>query len=286
MSTSAITGTGVLTAGARDAPAVAALLQGERVRSLNAESKLLLAAARLALRDAGLPQEAIVPEELGVVVATCRAGHEDYVALLLASADAALPPPSPSRGPQSGMNAPAAIASIRLRAEGPNATLSNGALGGFDALRYASDALAGGRAAAMLGGAVDVVAGDEPSQPTGGAAVLLLEAGTARCVRARRPCALVAGVATAHAPHGDVAEASERACRQALDEAALAGEAPSVDSAPARDGADSVAAVEQLALAAARLGRGEASGPLLLHARDGSGGAAAAVLVERDWRGG
>lgn len=279
MTAAALTGSGVVPAAAADAPATSELLRGERLRALGAEARLLLAAARLALRDAALAADDLDPEALGVAVATCGAGHDDYAALFLAALDPERPPPSLARGPQTGMNAPAALVSIRLGAAGPNATLSNGAAGGFDALRYALDAIAAGRAAAMVVAAVDLVPAEAGAPAAGGAAALVLEAPGARAcgVRAR-----VAGVATAHASDGAPARACERCRRAALADAGVGAAAVAERVEAVRDAADGVAALAQLADAAERLHRGAARGPLLLGTADAGGGAGAAVLLEAD----
>lgn len=281
MSAAAITGSGVLAAAAAETPAVAQLLGGERLRALNDETRLLLAAARLALRRAALGEQEIDPDALGIAVATGCAGHEDYVALFLAAHDPERPPVQLARGPQTGMNAPAAIISIKLGAGGPNATLANGAVGGLDALRYALDALATGRAAAMLVGAVDVTPGGQSGPPPGGAAAFVLEAPSRGGRPRTRAC--VAGVATGHAPAGDLGRARERARGTALADAGIAPDAVAERHDAVHDASDSVAAVAQLARAAERLHRGEARGPLLVGVADAGGGAGAAVLVEAGW---
>jgi 3-oxoacyl-(acyl-carrier-protein) synthase len=271
---SAITGGGVASADDLETPAAGELLRGIRVRSLNAETQALLVAVRRALRDAALDEPAISPDELGVVVTTSRAGCDDYVALFRAAIDHEGPHVNPARGPQSGLNGPAAQVSIRLGAAGPNATISNGAVGGLDALRWASDALAAGRAAAMLVCGVDLA-------DAGGAAVVVLEPAARAQARARRANgqALVAGVATAHAPRDDLADASARALEEALREAGVAaGEIR--DSALEGD----AAVVAQLAGAASSLRRHEATGPLVVRACDGSCSAGAAVLLDGEQR--
>ncbi len=278
---SAITGVGVVMADAIESPRVEELLRGERTRALNSEAKLLLAAARLALHDAGLTEQEVRSERLGVVVATRHAGHRDYVALFLAGIerDGHV---NPARGPQTGLNAPAALVSIRLGAAGPNATLSNGAVGGLDALRYAADALAAERAAAMLVCGVDVE--PQAGPPLGGAAVVVLEPSTAKrtrsvCVRAR-----VAGLATAFSPHDDLPEATARSLDEALRAAGVATNGIRASFGAESTGADGVAAVAQLARAASSLHRRDTSGPVAVCASDAPCSAGVAVLVEPDWR--
>lgn len=285
---SAITGVGRLTADALDTPPIVELLRGERLRSLNVETTLLLAAARLALQDAGRDQDAVEPDELGVVVATCHAGHRDYAELFLAGLDPTGPRVNPARGPQTGLNAPAAMISIRLGAGGPNATLSNGPVGGLDALSYAADALAAERAAAMLVCGVDVVpegvgAAGETEQP-GAAVVIVLEPGGTTQPRPERIRALVAGVATACSAGDDAADAPARALHEACRIAGVEPEATAQAAFDANDGeAESTAAVTQLGDAASGLQRRELRGPLLVRAADDAC-AGAAILVERDWQ--
>ncbi|HMJ01956.1 MAG TPA: beta-ketoacyl synthase N-terminal-like domain-containing protein [Conexibacter sp.] len=276
-----ITGVGVVSADELATPAVAELLQGERLRSLNPETKLLLAAARLALRDAGLVDGVVHPDELGVVVATRHAGLQDYVELFLAGIGGDDARVNPARGPQTGLNAPAAHLSIRLPAAGPNATLTSGAAAGLDALRYATDALTAKRAIAMLVCGVDVVPAivRSPSARPGGAAVLVVEAeGVTRAPREGIRVG-VAAVATAYSPRDDVDEASERALRDALRDAQLAPDAVRSSFTPRDADGEGVGALAQLALAVGSLRRGEATGPVLVHASDESCGAGAAVLV-------
>jgi 3-oxoacyl-[acyl-carrier-protein] synthase II len=223
------------------------VLGGERHRFLNSESSLLLAAARLALADAEHPHEAI--EGTGIVVSTRHAGLQDYAELFWSALgeDATAerltrtkratirPRVSPVRGPQTGLNAPAAQLSIRLGARGPNMTLTNGAAGGIDALAYAAGALETGRASAMLVGGVEVIPrvihGHSPAggrgrwRPSGpfdrhrtgpllgeAGVVAVLERDASARRRGARACARVRAATSAFAPDGDL----ENACRRSL----------------------------------------------------------------------
>lgn len=126
---------------------------------VNAESLLLLAAARHALRDSALPQADIA--HAGVVVSTRHAGLHDYAELLLSALNRRQESPrpprvSPARGPQTGLNSPAAHISIQLAATGPNATIVNGAVGAINALEYAIRAIAEQRTTMMIVGAIEV----------------------------------------------------------------------------------------------------------------------------------
>lgn len=277
---SAIAGCGAVTAAELEEPAVAELLQGERLRTVSLESRLLLAAARLALRDAGPGVDA---DELGVVVATRHAGLQEYVDLYRSGTEGERPRVRPGRGPQTGLTAPAAEVSIRLPAAGPNATVCNGAVGGLDALRYAADRLAAGDAAAMLVCEVDLApAVMEPSTAADGedpreqrATVVVLERADAAHARRAAPRARLGAIATAFSPSGDAAEAEARAVGEVL----ACTDASAGDARTWNDGAGS-GTLAQLADAAASLARGETHGPQLLRAHDA--GAAGAVVVDRE----
>jgi 3-oxoacyl-(acyl-carrier-protein) synthase len=230
------------------------VLEGERHRFLNLESSLLLAVARLALADAEHPQDAM--ERTGIVVSTRHAGLQDYAELFWTAQGkdavaerlkrkATRPEVSPARGPQTGLNAPAAHLSIRLGARGPNLTLTNGAAGGIDALAYAAGALEAGRATTMLVGGVEVIPRvTHALRPPGSngqwqvsprpfdryrAGPLLGEAGVIavleqdasaqrRGVRAR---ARMGAATSAFAPDGNLENASQRSLTSALNRCSL-----------------------------------------------------------------
>jgi 3-oxoacyl-(acyl-carrier-protein) synthase len=283
--TSAIAGAAALTAAELEQPAVAALLAGERLRSVSVESRLLLAAARLALRDArartnGPHGDA---DALGVVVATRHAGLQDYVELFREGTDAERPRVRPAKGPQTGLTAPAAEISIRLPAAGPNATVCNGAVGGLDALRYAADRLAAGDADAMLVCEVDVapavVRGDPDEAPhQQHAAVLVLEPAPAARTRGASPQARLEAVATAFSPAGDAAEAQVRATAQAL------GEAGVTATEERRQVRDEAGTLTRVAAVATRIARGETHSPQLLTAHEAGMAGAAVVAPEPERR--
>jgi 3-oxoacyl-[acyl-carrier-protein] synthase II len=265
---SAIVGSAAVSAVELEEPAVAELLHGERLRSVSLESRLLLAAARLALRDARAGTDA---DTLGVVVATRHAGLQTYVDLFREGTEGDRPRVRPAKGPHAGLTAPAAEISIRLPAAGPNATVSNGTVGGLDALRYAADRLAAGDARAMLVCEVDVAPDvmQDDDAPAQRAAVVVLEPADAVRARGDVPRALLGAVATAFSPTGDGAEAQARADAEALAEADVQA---SADDGP-RD-ADGTGTVARLT---AMLARGDAASPQLLRAQD-DGAAGAAVI--------
>lgn len=237
----------------------AAALDGEPRRFLNRESLLLLAAARLALADAHHPRGQI--EHTGIVVSTRHAGLQDYADLFWtglgrdasrhasdATQGANRRRVSPARGPQTGLNAPAAQLSIRLGARGPNVTLTNGAAGGIDALAYATSALEAGRIRTMLVGGVEVIPDLTQSRTPRNdgrasrtlprpfdrdrAGPLLGEAGVIAVLerakdaqqRGVRVQARVRATSTAFAPDDDLETASRRSLMGALEACTLAPE--------------------------------------------------------------
>jgi len=271
-----------VTAAELDDAAIVELLQGERLRTVSLESRLLLAAARLALQDARSRSSdaPIDADELGVVVATRHAGLQEYVELYRSGTEGDRPRVRPGKGPQTGLTAPAAEISIRLPAAGPNATVSNGAVGGLDALRYAADRLAAGDAGAMLVCEVDLAPAVVQSPSTDGedaqaqrAAVVVLERANGRRTHGTTARALLGAVATAFSPTGDAAEAQARAVAEALatDDADMDGDNT---SAWDRGGGGAVA---QLADAATSLARGATHGPQLLRTHDAFSAGAAVV---------
>jgi len=275
-----------VTAAELEHPAVAELLQGERLRTVSLESRLLLAAARLALRDAhsrthGVEVDA---DELGVVVATRHAGLQEYVDLYRSGTEGERPRVRPGKGPQTGLTAPAAEVSIRLPAAGPNATVCNGAVGGLDALRYAADRLAAGDASAMLVCEVDLApavmrlsaATDGEDAQEQRATVVVLERTDAARGHGGTPRALLGAIATAFSPSGDAAEAEARAVGEVL----ASSTDLDADGGSTWDGNGGGGTLAQLADAAASLARGEVHGPQLLRAHDA--GAAGAAVVHRE----
>ncbi|MGN6189703.1 MAG: beta-ketoacyl synthase N-terminal-like domain-containing protein [Conexibacter sp.] len=213
---SALSGSACVSAAELEQPAVAELLAGERLRSVSVDSRLLLAAARMALRDArartGGPREDATGDALGVVVATRHAGLQDYVELYREGTDAERPRVRPAKGPQAGLTAPAAEVSIRLPAAGPNATVCNGAVGGLDALRYAADRLAAGEVDAMLVCELDLAPAvvREAGEDAQRAAVLVLEREQAVHARGAAPYAWLGEVTTTFDPDADATRTREQ----------------------------------------------------------------------------
>lgn len=218
-----------------DVEVVDDMLEGERLRALSRETRMALLAAKTALSDAGLDSSSLDPDATGAVVSTRHAGLQDYAELLRAGLDGRRV--NPGQGPQTGLNGPASYLSIRLGAAGPNATVSNGAVGGFDALAWATDVLERGSASTMLVCGVDVippVAGSLFASETAtvprpfdrdrsgpvhseAAVALILESDATAKHRRATPWAVLDPIATAFSPGGDTTEASMRALRGAFD---------------------------------------------------------------------
>jgi 3-oxoacyl-[acyl-carrier-protein] synthase II len=255
VSVSALSGSACVTAAELEQPAVAELLAGDRLRSVSVESRLLLAAARMALRDARArtngPDED--PDGLGVVVATRHAGLQDYVELFREGTDAERPRVRPAKGPQAGLTAPAAEISIRLPAAGPNATVCNGAVGGLDALRYAADRLAAGEADAMLVCELELAPAVVRAEADDGeaapheqrAAVVVLEREQAMRARGAAPRARLGAVTTAFSPDDDAPDATGDGALARL-VVALGGQAPGPQLLRAHDAGATGSVVIQL----------------------------------------
>ncbi len=148
-----------LEAGARKAflvdPArVREWLSPAEARRMSPPSKLAVAAARMALRDAGLG-DAPAEERAGVVVATAF-GPSSYSEgllrqILLDGPESA----SPFLFTESVANAPAAQIAIAAQARGPSVTVCQREAGALLAVGQAAADVAAGRAPRLLAGAVD-----------------------------------------------------------------------------------------------------------------------------------
>lgn len=124
-------------------------------RSLNLESEVFLIASSMAIRQAKLSPERA--EDLGIYVGTRHAGLDDYSHFYLEGLIWGARRVSPVRGPNTGFNAPASHASIRLTSRGPNLTVSARDTASLQAIAFATDSLLAGRAEAMIAGGVDVL---------------------------------------------------------------------------------------------------------------------------------
>lgn len=216
---------------------LAHMLSGERTRNMNRETLTLLAAARLALADA--EHERFGGERDGIVVSTRHAGLQDYADIYRTGVRDGPRGSNPSQGPQAGLNAPASHLGIRLAGEGPNMTISNGSVGGLDALTYAAAALDSGGADTMLVCGVEVASSawidalpslnargriprpfdDARTGPVLGEAgvVAVLEHESVALERGVTPRARLGAVASAFSPRHDLAAALMWTLQSALE---------------------------------------------------------------------
>ncbi|MGC4746953.1 beta-ketoacyl synthase N-terminal-like domain-containing protein [Micromonospora sp. DT201] len=163
-----VVGTGLALGGA---PTGADLLSGTRVDQVSFEpagvlgrkglrykdraTHLGLSAAMLALRDAGLADEAGAKAQDGdgiAVIVGSNFGNLDTVAKIMDSLveDSGSGGLSPMDTPNASSNEVAAAVAIRLGLRGPNLTLCNGAATGIDALSWGRRLLTSGRATQVL----------------------------------------------------------------------------------------------------------------------------------------
>jgi len=213
-------------------------------------SQMAIAAARLALADAGLDPGALEPRRTGVAMGTTSGEPlevERFDDALLAGGAAAVDDRLAARYPCHRI--PGQVAA-ELGLRGPNVMLPNACAAGNYAVAYARDAVASGRADVMLAGGADAfsritytgfarlgaIASDRCAPfdrertgmvPGEGAGVLVLESVESARARGARIYAVVAGYGlscdahhmTASHPEGD---GPARAMQQALRDAGLA----------------------------------------------------------------
>ncbi len=128
-------------------------LSAGEARRMSPPSKLAVAAARMALRCAGLPAQE--EEGTAVVVATAFGPSTNTEALLKQILREGPESASPSLFTESVANAPAAQIAIACHATGPSLTVCQREAGPLIALGRAAGEVAAGRARRALAGAVD-----------------------------------------------------------------------------------------------------------------------------------
>ncbi|MDG9715356.1 beta-ketoacyl synthase N-terminal-like domain-containing protein [Streptomyces sp. DH24] len=208
-------------------------LAGRDLRHKDRASRLALRAAEPALRSAGVwdGTELRVPrDEIAVIVSSNLGILDNVCAFTDIIAEKTVTGLSPLGLPQTSSNVIAGSVAMRFGLRGPNITLCNGATSGLDALYWARNLLAVGRARVVL------VVGVEPSGPAvtrllgtpsvDGAAGVVLESVESAVARGARPRATVAGCARA----GDLSTAVAAVSAQASTPSGRAGAAP--DGAP------------------------------------------------------
>ncbi len=131
------------------------LVSPAKLRNAPLCSQFALAAAELALRDAGIDLEQYEPGARGVVLGTSLGGwHEaqQQFAILLEKGANRVNPFALSSAPN---YAPAMEVAIALNARGTHATLSTGCCAGTQAVGYASDLIASGELECCLAGGTE-----------------------------------------------------------------------------------------------------------------------------------
>jgi 3-oxoacyl-[acyl-carrier-protein] synthase II len=127
------------------------------LRRMDNLSRMLVAASRMALDDAGLATKQPAPEQVGIVVGSVLGDISESVTFLqrvLAKGAAAA---SPMVFPNLVLNASASYVAMELGLTGVNLTVSQGEISGELAIMQACDALRNGRAEMMLAGGADEV---------------------------------------------------------------------------------------------------------------------------------
>ncbi|HWR98353.1 MAG TPA: beta-ketoacyl synthase N-terminal-like domain-containing protein [Candidatus Methanoperedens sp.] len=190
----------------------ARLIGGKGLRHLSRGTLALLAAAYLALEDAGAAGPgAPQGEDAGVAAGTATAtaglvaGFDRTT--LVAGPQAA----NPAVFPQTVWNGPACQVAIRHALRGPNVTLSSGMNSGLDAVLAGARLIRRGRARMVLAGGFEEItpyfrvllepeAGETQPCLSEGAAVLVLERRSAAEARGARPLGAIDEGASAFAP--------------------------------------------------------------------------------------
>lgn len=133
-------------------------LDRNKARRMSAPSRFAVAAARMALADAGLDAEALAGSECAVSLGTAF-GATDYSVRILEQFRATGPTSvSPYLFIESVANAPAAQIALHLGLRGPNLSLVQGSASGLVAIAQALVALRAGTCTRALVGAVDEAA--------------------------------------------------------------------------------------------------------------------------------
>lgn len=136
---------------------LSAWVKAAAARRMSGPSKLAVAAARMAIAEAGLLGGDAIWDETGVVLATAF-GPADFTERMLRTIHEGGPQSAtPFHFMESVANAPAAQIAIECQARGPNVTITQREAGPLIALARAAADVAAGRARRALAGAVEEV---------------------------------------------------------------------------------------------------------------------------------
>jgi 3-oxoacyl-[acyl-carrier-protein] synthase II len=128
------------------------------LRRMDRLSRMIVAAARMALADAALAPTPREAEEIGVVVGTAYGNvteTDHFIRRVVAKGPSLA---NPLTFPNTVLNAPAGYVAIDLGLHGPNVTVAHGEASGESALATAYDLLVADRAGLMLAGGGDEAA--------------------------------------------------------------------------------------------------------------------------------
>lgn len=128
------------------------------LRRMDKLSRMIVAASRMALDDAGNVRDGTTPEDVGVVVGSAVGDVSESVANLdriLAKGPAFA---SPMLFPNLVLNAPASYVAMEFGLTGSNLTVAHGETSGEEAIRLGCDLIRSGRAEVVLAGGGDELA--------------------------------------------------------------------------------------------------------------------------------
>jgi 3-oxoacyl-[acyl-carrier-protein] synthase II len=132
------------------------LLLGKKgLRTLDRSTRLISAAAKLALEDAGLQITQENTHSIGVSIGTTFGGLHSIAEFDKQGLIEGPKYVNPSHFPNTVINSPASQVSIRFQIKGFNTTVSTGFCAGLDAVSYAVDFIRLGRADIVLAGGVE-----------------------------------------------------------------------------------------------------------------------------------
>src|SRR5574337_1196389 len=132
-----------------------AILGPKGLRTLDRSTKLVMAASKLCLDDAGLTIDEQTAGDIGVAVGSVFGSIKSVSDF---DRDALMDGPryvNPAYFPNTVINSPASEVSIRLNIKGFNATLSTGFCASLDAINYAADFIRLGRTRTALAGGTE-----------------------------------------------------------------------------------------------------------------------------------
>jgi len=202
---------------------------------LDRNSKLAFGAAALALREVGLEESPPAPERFGLAVGTAFGNSATVAAFYARVLEKGPRLAPPLIFPHAYPSATDSLLSIEFEARGPNCNFCSGSVSGAQAIAYAADQIACGKADVMLAGGVDALsreivlgllaeglAGEDGFVPAEAAVFLVLESEDHAQKRGAPVFAVCTGAGmggTGGTTQGCVCRAAETAVNAALAEA-------------------------------------------------------------------